>query len=148
MTAGYSAAIIFALSAILLTWISAFVFYRQYRRDRLRHQLLLLRNELFDLAASGSLPFDGPSYLAWNDAIEQARRGVPRLTLTRLAFTRAFPAIRTVAVPAALGELNGRLNDALFRHIFSGYGLLRKMYPRRDSSFPALIEAMTAGSPR
>lgn len=44
-------------AAILLFWL-----YRDYRTDAYRQKLFALRDELFDEATKGELPFDNPAY--------------------------------------------------------------------------------------
>jgi hypothetical protein len=48
--------------ALVLLWITVFLFWRNYRIDRFRDQLFALRNELFDYAAQGGIPFNEPAY--------------------------------------------------------------------------------------
>lgn len=47
---------------IALCWSLFFWPWRQYRLDYFRLRLFVLRDELFDLAADGAIPFDHPAY--------------------------------------------------------------------------------------
>lgn len=48
--------------ALLLLWVLYFWLYREYRLDLFRQRMFALRDELFDLADGGTLPFDSKAY--------------------------------------------------------------------------------------
>lgn len=51
-----------SLISIVGLWALYSVAYQDYRRDVYRQKLFALRDELFDLARSGQIPFDEPAY--------------------------------------------------------------------------------------
>ena len=48
--------------ALLLLWVLFFWLYRDYRLDLFRQRMFSLRDDLFDLADSGELPFNSKAY--------------------------------------------------------------------------------------
>lgn len=71
---------LFALWALLWCW-------RCYRVDAFRQRLFDLRDELFDFAASGHIPFDHPAYGRLRTAMNGMIQFGHRLTFTRLCLT-------------------------------------------------------------
>ena len=50
------------LISVALIWILFFWLYRDYRVDKFRQELFDLRDQLFDLALDGKIPFESASY--------------------------------------------------------------------------------------
>ena len=48
--------------SLLALWCLFFWFYREYRMDAFRQHLFVLRDELFDLARAGRIPFRSKAY--------------------------------------------------------------------------------------
>lgn len=71
------------ISALFFTLFSYVVFwlYRDYRIDRFRHQVFVLRDSLFDAAADGLIPFDHPAYRLLRTLMNGHLRFAHKLTL-------------------------------------------------------------------
>ena len=54
--------VLLSLASLAGIWIVLFWLYPDYVTDRFRHRLFVLRDELFDEAARGTIPFDHPAY--------------------------------------------------------------------------------------
>lgn len=78
----------------LLCWLF-FWLWRDYRLDSFRQQLFRIRDDLFDLAADGVVPFDSPAYKMLRDAINSNIRFGHRLGFLEMlvfsALTRNDP---------------------------------------------------------
>lgn len=70
-----------SIAFLLLVW---FHFYKQFRIDSFRYNLFGLRNELFDLAALGSLNFEDRAYGMLRGSINGTIRHAHRLNLIEL----------------------------------------------------------------
>src|SRR6185437_15030162 len=68
--------------ALLLVWITIFVFWRNYRIDKFRDDLFALRNELFDYAAKGGISFDEPAYGILRNTMNGLLRYAERISFT------------------------------------------------------------------
>ena len=83
---------------ILLIWIDlallyviVFVLLRKYRIDALRHQLFVVRGELFDYALSNGLAFDDPAYVMLRSSINSMLRFAHKVSFARfLVLSAAF----------------------------------------------------------
>jgi hypothetical protein len=51
-----------SLISVTIIWIGVFWLYRDYRIDLFRQRMFSLRDEMFDRAAVGDIPFDHKSY--------------------------------------------------------------------------------------
>ncbi len=90
---------LFSLVSILGLLVLYFWLYRDYRIDLFRQRLFALRDELFDLARSGALPFDHRAY------------GLLRSTLN--GFIRFGHRLTFIPVALLAAEYNaGRLKEA------------------------------------
>ncbi len=130
-----AAAISFSLFAIVLSWIVLFGLYPGYRADALRHRLSVLRDELFDLAAAGLVPFSHPAYLHLRAMLLAAIRSAGHLTFSRMVLIAAachllpgrfshpggdsWEAVRAEA-PQELASIHERIELLIARHMASG----------------------------
>ena len=87
--ANFTAALHLTLSLMLL-WILVFKLFRDYRVDALRDRLFVLREKLFDYAASGNISFDHPAYTKSRMLINSQIRFAHRFTFTRFAMGVLF----------------------------------------------------------
>jgi hypothetical protein len=68
---------------LFILWAFLYFCYRDYRLDTFREELFIIRNELFEYAASGALPFDSPAYSLLRNFVNQMIRYAHSLTFTR-----------------------------------------------------------------
>ena len=68
---------------LFILWAFVYLCYRDYRLDIFREELFIVRNELFEYAASGALPFDSPAYSLLRNFVNQMIRYAHSLTFTR-----------------------------------------------------------------
>lgn len=59
---GSQIAMVFVWGAIFVLWVFYFWFYWQYRVEKTRQELFVIRDELFDYAAAGNIPFNHTAY--------------------------------------------------------------------------------------
>lgn len=85
------------VTAMVLIWLGVgflwwmfFFLYRDYRIDRLRHRLFVIRNDLFLAASRGEIGFDHPAYLLTRKTLNGTIRFAHQLSLTRLLMSRLF----------------------------------------------------------
>lgn len=83
MTGALSAAFWISLS---VGWIVLFWFYRDYSVDKFRQEMFALRDEMFDAANAGEIPFDHPSYRLLRSAMNGYIRFGHRLNLLSILF--------------------------------------------------------------
>src|SRR6266487_4848073 len=60
--------------ALFFLWAFIYYCYRDYRFDRFREELFVIRAELFEFAASGQVPFNSPEYSLLRNFINQLIR--------------------------------------------------------------------------
>lgn len=115
------------LICVLYYWV-----YRPHLRDEFRQKLFAIRDELFDFAADGGIPFEHPAYCTLRADVNRLIRFAERLSLSRvvlvLFFVRApFPEYRTWAsfteglppwVCSKLAETHSKVQTALLRYMF------------------------------
>jgi hypothetical protein len=70
-----------SLVSVLGGWVLLFWFYRDYRIDKFRQDMFALRDDLFDDAASGLMPFDHPAYGLLRSTMNGFIRFAHKLTL-------------------------------------------------------------------
>jgi len=84
------------VSFLALAFLCYLVFqsYQQYRVDRFRHNIFIMRDELFDKAAEGFIPFDHEAYRLVRTLMNGYIRYAHRLSLLDPLFMWAFERIR------------------------------------------------------
>ena len=101
-------------ASLVLLWVLAAWLYADYRTDLLRERLFTLRDELFEYAAAGGIPFDHPIYTlvrtTLNGFIRFAERVRPSLLLLAGWQGRGDPASRP---ELAFAEQFARATEAL-----------------------------------
>lgn len=91
--AGMIANVIVTTLSLLALWGLVYWLYRDYRTDRFREEMFAIRDRLFDLADSGTVPFNHEAYGALRTTLNGFIRYGERLTL-----------VSFVALPALLDE--------------------------------------------
>ncbi len=66
---------------VMALWVLYAWLYQQYRIDKTRQELFALRDDLFDFAAAGNIPFNHPSYTLLRTTINGMIRFCHRLSL-------------------------------------------------------------------
>lgn len=114
--------------------------WRDYRVDALRERLFLLRQELFDYAASGNVPFNDPAYRSLRDAMDGMIRFAHKISFIRLVLSvianRLSPSplmgqhfrkwrlavdqLKSQAVKDQLLEFHGKMAVAMVKHMVTG----------------------------
>jgi hypothetical protein len=94
-TTALADALVFSITAAGL-WILFFWRYRDYRVDRFRQHIFVLRDELFDYAAAGGIAFDHPSYAFVRRNLNGMLRFGHHLTLSWLLARAITDTIRPV----------------------------------------------------
>lgn len=74
---------IMSMISILMLWVALFWFYREFRTDTFRQSLFALRDEFFDDAAAGKIPFDSRAYGILRTTINGMIRFAHQLTLAQ-----------------------------------------------------------------
>jgi len=81
----------FTITALAIIWLGVgflwwmfFFVYRDYRIDRLRHRLFVIRNDLFLAAARDEIELDHPAYLMIRKTLNGNIRFAHQLSLTSL----------------------------------------------------------------
>jgi len=126
-------------------WVLVFWLYRDYRVDLFRQELFQVRDELFDFAAQGQIPFDHPAYVGLREVFNGYIRFAHRVGILPAAlFSRSLTDEERVtceqlslhgwwdseldglAVPVArrLSDLRDRGEELLERHLILGSPLL------------------------
>lgn len=65
-------------------WVLYFWLYRAYRVDKFRESVFILRDSLFDLAASGKIGFDHPAYIMLRQTLNGSIRFGHRFGLLQM----------------------------------------------------------------
>jgi len=127
---------LFGLTALWAFW---YYLWKPQRVDILRQKLFALRTDLFELGASGAVPFNHPAYtqlrLLINGIIRFAHRAnVPALVVTaaqsRNAPSNALAAWKksTESLPEdarrRILEIHSNVSESFVRHIFGGSVIL------------------------
>jgi len=73
--------------ALSLGWVLVFWCVKNYRLDAFRQRLFALRDQLFDYAANGEVPFDHPAYQMLRTRINGMIRFAHRVSFLRLFLT-------------------------------------------------------------
>jgi hypothetical protein len=95
-----------ALISLAMIWILIAWLYRDYRVDLFRARLFAIRGELFDLAASGAVPFNNPAYYTLRTMLNGFIRFGDRVSVPW-----------AIAVSMAIDEEAGVERDALKREL-------------------------------
>lgn len=105
---------------ILLIWIDlallyviVFVLLRKCRVDALRHQLFVVRGELFDYALSNGLAFDDPAYVMLRSSINSMLRFAHRVSFARFLVLSA--ALRWFSCTEMIRDHERQWQEALGR---------------------------------
>jgi hypothetical protein len=75
--------LIFTTIGLCLLAIQALFLWREYRIDAFRQRIFEIRDELFDYAAEGGIPFDHPAYGALRGLLNGYIRFAHKMSLTR-----------------------------------------------------------------
>src|ERR1017187_902438 len=75
---------------LVIGWVLLFCCWRQYRIDLLRQKLFVLRDEVFDLAATGGLDFSDQYYVQTRQYLNAMIRYAHRITFTRAVLAGVF----------------------------------------------------------
>src|SRR3989442_11092837 len=84
MTLQQTVSVLHLVISLFALLILAFWFWRDYRIDSLRERLFELRQELFDCAAMGVVPFDHPAYTDLRNIMNGMIRFAHKTTFLRL----------------------------------------------------------------
>ena len=76
--------VLFSVAAFLGLWILFHWQYASYRQDLLETRIFYLRQELFDLARAGKVPFDHPAYGVLRTTMNGYVKVSPRFNLVGL----------------------------------------------------------------
>jgi hypothetical protein len=119
---------------LFIGWILLFCCWRQYRIDLLRQKLFVLRDEVFDLAATGQMAFSDPHYVQTRQFLNAMIRYTHRITFTGAALAAFFGRKTLLKVKAPLDAImempkgpvrdkllnvHGRANIAIGVHMFT-----------------------------
>lgn len=121
--------------ALLFLWAFACWAWRGYRVDMLREKLFALRDELFDYASAGNIPFDHPGYWMLRKTMNSVIRFAHVFTFTRLIVAislrrpgppsnrieqwhRAVNDLESMTVQAKLREFHNRMCVIIFGEMF------------------------------
>lgn len=127
------------VSFFALAFLCFLVFqaYQQYRVDRFRHNIFIMRDELFDRAAEGLIPFDHEAYRLMRILMNGYIRYAHRLSLLDPLFIWALEQIRgplpspmsfnalydqvtedlSQEQKVALDKYRAQVNDLVIRHV-------------------------------
>src|SRR5438105_11888454 len=76
--------VIASLVSLLGLWTLLFWFYHDYAIDKVRQEMFALRDQFFDEAAAGLIPFDHPAYGLLRSTMNGFIRFAHKLTLPDL----------------------------------------------------------------
>jgi hypothetical protein len=97
--------------SLLLLWVLLYWFYRRYRVDYFRHNLFVLRSELFDHARKGELAFDAPAYTILRTTLNGFLRYAERIGF--LSTLMAGKVVREIPADSELLSLDRQWTAAL-----------------------------------
>lgn len=115
----------------------AFGVYQRYRVDRFRHDLFVLRDELFDRAADGYIGFDNSAYILMRTLMNGYIRYAHQLSLFQPLFVLAMERVRgpspdlrsfnslysdstvglTPEQKSIMDDYNSRVNALVIKHV-------------------------------
>ena len=95
--------------------LGLFLLHHDYFVDSFRQQLFALRDELFDLAADGEIPFDSPAYLLLRSTINGFIQYAHKLSIVNTVLLRGV--VKTCPTPRGSFPTFQRQWDAAVREI-------------------------------
>ncbi len=90
MTTDLAASAAHSSLVLVLLWVLVFWCLRGYRIDAFRQNLFALRDELFDYAAGGAVPFEHQAYTKLRTSLNSMIRFAHRATFLRVLITVAL----------------------------------------------------------
>ena len=127
------------VSFLVLAFLYYLVFgvYQRYRVDRFRHDLFVLRDDLFDRAADGYISFDHSAYILMRTLMNGYIRYAHQLSLFQPLFVLAMERVRgplpdlrsfntlyndstaglTLEQKSIMDDYNSRVNALVIKHV-------------------------------
>ena len=143
-----------SLAWIAGLWVLYFWLYRDYRVDVFRQKMFAIRDELFDDASAGLLPFDHPAYGMLRSTINGYIRFAHRMTFLQSLLYLLMSRERPRDVETSFGgrwerasaDLSGDVREALDRYIQRMHGEIVKHLIFGSPVILALLFLLTLGT--